>query len=495
MSFRTASALKRGLFLIEPSFVHRNLNTVADLYLGKPVDFGFNERQEDELLKDMPVTPFTTLHPAEHAANATYNATQVYNVGYYTRLDDIPQGSIAVVNLFGPVLKYGDMCSYGMVDKAQLLQRLAASGKFKSIILNIDSPGGQADGTQLLADAIINIRATYGIKFIAVVDDGMMASAAMWIGSACDEIFATKTTDTFGSIGVYTSLYDFTEYLAKLGVKIEDIYSDYSFDKNGAYRKALAGDQSGMKESLNFLAEAFHQAVITNRGDRLTLSEIKDDKGNIIGREPLTGKMYTAQVAVDMGLIDGILPFDEILLRADGAGDNNQSFNPNQNTMFGNKFKNLSAMKGKKAEEVTQTQVDAANQEIVSEGIEHVSLALDSELTTAATAVTENGSVLAAINAVLGEGNHKPTLTEAFNVFAAAASKTATNLTAMTTECNNWKNKAVEYGAKDAAEPTATQQVATDDIPATGGKNAFYSEADAELAELRNKAGYQVKTK
>jgi protease-4 len=478
MSFRTASALKRGFFLINPAFVHNHIDLVVDLYTGKPVDFGFNERQEEELTAKLPLSAFKS-----------FSATQYYNVGVYSRLDDIPQGSVAVVNLLGPVLKYGDMCSYGMVDKATLLTRIAASGKFKSIVLNVDSPGGQADGTQMLADTIKNL----SIPVIAVVDDGMMASAAMWIGSACSEIFATKTTDTFGSIGVYTSLYDFREYLKKAGVDIRDIYADQSFDKNKAYRDALDGDETLLKENLNFLATTFHNAVITNRAGKLVLSDVIGENKEVIGQEPLTGKMYSAQKALEIGLIDGIKSFDEILVRADELGDSPLSINPNQNNMFGNKFKSLSALKGKKAEEITGAQVDAVNSEIEAEEIAGVSLVLDSELTTAAAAVSANTSALASLNAVLGEGNHKPTLGEALTAFSAAAGKTATSLTSMTAERDSWKEKAVEYGAKNADEPTDTKQEGTDNIAGTAKVDPHFSQADADMAKMRAEAGFKPK--
>lgn len=55
----------------------------------------------------------------------------------------------------------------------------------KSILLHIDSPGGMVDGTQTLADVI---KAAGEIKPVMAFADGVMASAAYWVGSGNSRI-------------------------------------------------------------------------------------------------------------------------------------------------------------------------------------------------------------------------------------------------------------------------------------------------------------------
>jgi ClpP class serine protease len=51
-----------------------------------------------------------------------------------------------------------------------------------------------------------------------MIDDGIAASAAMWIASAAShEIYTTQKTDMVGSIGVYTTVADWYGYFAKEG--------------------------------------------------------------------------------------------------------------------------------------------------------------------------------------------------------------------------------------------------------------------------------------
>lgn len=361
MSFKTLSAILKGEWLIEPQYVRQNIPLIAGLLSGKPVNFGLKEKDNEELLEK-----------PEMALFDSSMETQAYRVGFYTNLDLIPKGSIAVVPLYGPVLKYGDMCSYGLIDKANLLSKIDASGKFKSIVLDVDSPGGQASGTQLLVDTIKNL----SIPIIAVVNDGIMASAAMWIGSACDEIYATTTTDMFGSIGVYCTIYDFNAYLEKEGIPVHEIYADKSTDKNKGYRDALKKDYAKIKEGLNFLRDSFVSGVQENRGDRLKVDKI----------DPFTGDMFKADDALSIGLIDGIISFPEVLSLADSYGDTQNSQSNTNINMF-NKFPKLTALKGVAVASITQDQLNAVNTEISESGIAGVTFALDSEIEAGQTAI------------------------------------------------------------------------------------------------------------
>jgi protease-4 len=63
-----------------------------------------------------------------------------------------------------------------------------------------------------LSDAILEARKQKPV--VAIIDDGIAASAAMWIASAASEIYLTKKTDQVGSIGVYTTLADWYSYYA-----------------------------------------------------------------------------------------------------------------------------------------------------------------------------------------------------------------------------------------------------------------------------------------
>src|SRR5207237_7306619 len=134
--FNTISAILRGKWLLDQQWAGKHLPLVMQLIKGEAPDFGLKKETGE-----MPLG----IHCAAGA---------VFSVGYYTRLSELPENTIAVINITGPQLKYGDECSYGMVDKAALINKVAASKNVLGIVMNIDSPGGQASGTSMLADTI-----------------------------------------------------------------------------------------------------------------------------------------------------------------------------------------------------------------------------------------------------------------------------------------------------------------------------------------------------
>ena len=84
----------------------------------------------------------------------------------------------------------------GMATIGNYIKTADKSEKIDAIILHIDSPGGTVDGTSDLAEIVKNTS-----KPILAFADGMMGSAAMWIGSATKEIIAANNKTQAGSIG------------------------------------------------------------------------------------------------------------------------------------------------------------------------------------------------------------------------------------------------------------------------------------------------------
>ncbi|HYC29543.1 MAG TPA: S49 family peptidase [Chitinophagaceae bacterium] len=249
-------------------------------------------------LEKMPQSIFM---PKKRSLTST---TDVFSVSPYVSTDRLPYNSIAMIDIIGPVLKYGDYCAYGTVEYNELILRLANSPRVTGIILNIDSPGGQADGTAMFAQTIREV-ARNSKPVIAIVQDGIAASAAMWIASAAQEIYVTQPTDQVGSIGAYQLLYDYSGYLEEMGVKEHLILAPQSTDKIKDYLDALKGDYTLIKEDLKFLVDDFVKAVKAGRGARLSTGE----------ENVFTGKMYRAAEAKKLGLIDGVKSFAQVIQR------------------------------------------------------------------------------------------------------------------------------------------------------------------------------------
>lgn len=302
MSFNTVSAILRGQWLLDNNWAQQHISLVAQMLNGKSVDFGGEPKKDFEGR-----SPLSATSPA-------------YLIYPQRPINAVPEGSVAMINIQGPVLKYGDVCAYGAVDHSRNINRIVSSGKFSGIILNVDGPGGEVHGTAMLADAVK--AASKKMPVIGVVDDGMAASADMWIISAASEIYTTKETDQIGSIGIYTTIADWYGYLKKEGFNVRDIYAPQSTEKNKDYRDALEGKDEAISSHLETLANQFIATIRNNRSGKL-----KNDSWT-------KGKLFFATEAKEVGLIDDIIPMHQVFERMDQLiAEKKQFTTSNNNTM------------------------------------------------------------------------------------------------------------------------------------------------------------------
>jgi len=202
---------------------------------------------------------------------------------------------VAVIPVFGSLVNRGltmgpwsGMTSYEYIRNS--LEDAVTDPDISAIILDIDSPGGEADGAFDLSDAIYAMR---GIKPIIASVNGMAASAAYAIASATDKIISTRTGVT-GSIGVIAAHRDISEKNAKEGIK-------YTIVRAGE-KKALLNSLEPMSESamtklqgeIDVLYDMFVDTVARNRN--LSAKVIRDTQAD----------SFMGDKALELGLIDEI---------------------------------------------------------------------------------------------------------------------------------------------------------------------------------------------
>ena len=202
---------------------------------------------------------------------------------------NIPEGSVAIIPIRSEILKYDQPC--GPRGSQSILNDVKSADQnpnIKSIILVVDSPGGQVTGTDLLAEAICNTT-TPVVAYI----EGMAASAAYWIISGASRIIASSDLDRIGSIGTMLMVEDLQPAFEAQGVKFHEIYASLSVDKNADLNQVLDGKyESYQKNVLDVINSKFLSSIKANR------SAVEDST--------LTGKMYFAPEAIALGLIDEI---------------------------------------------------------------------------------------------------------------------------------------------------------------------------------------------
>ncbi len=183
--------------------------------------------------------------------------------------------------------------------------RAIADDRVKAILIEVDSPGGIATGTQELSDKIFAAR---GEKPIHAVVRGSCASAAYWIASACDEVIATPSSD-IGSIGAFFIHSEQSKAAAEAGIK-------YTVIKHGRFKAAgndveplSRDDRDSIQERIDAVAGQFIAGVANNRG--ISAEAVATDYGQ--------GKVFLAEDALRRGMIDQIASFDDAF--AELAGD------------------------------------------------------------------------------------------------------------------------------------------------------------------------------
>ena len=214
---------------------------------------------------------------------------QLYDIHKQDRIN------VAVIPMHGPIAKRMNLfhAISGGVSTELLkaaIEDALGNPTVDAIVLDVESPGGTVDGTKELADFIYEQR---GIKPILAHANGLMASAAYWIGSAADMITAYDTAQV-GSIGVITAHYDYSKADEMEGVKRTFIYA-------GKY-KAMGNDAEPLpKEAKDYIQQKvddiqtmFVTSVARNRGKDI----------DYVLKNMADGKIFLAEEAQKVGLID-----------------------------------------------------------------------------------------------------------------------------------------------------------------------------------------------
>lgn len=132
----------------------------------------------------------------------------------------------------------------------------------KAILLVIDSPGGECDDAFETA-AFLAQAATE--KPIAAVADTMAYSAAYLLASQAARVWAPVTTGGVGSVGVYAAHVDYSEMLAKAGIKVTFISAGEGKTDGNPYEPLSESAQEELQTEVDRLYGEFVAAVARGR--------------------------------------------------------------------------------------------------------------------------------------------------------------------------------------------------------------------------------------
>jgi protease-4 len=232
---------------------------------------------------------------------------------------------VAVIPIQGTVQKRGGYCSLGTKDLVAQLNAANRDPEISAIVLDIDSPGGQVDGTEELAWAV----AQSGKPVVAYID-GLGASAAYWIASQASSIFINSASTAYaGSLGVLCMNVFQGAFLEKQGYKVEILRSTRATDKarQNSVEEMSPEVRASVQADLDQVGETFIAAVEKGRAGKLSTKE-----------DVFTDKVYRGADAKKHGLVDAVGSLQDAVNHAaklaQTGGNSASSFTQNFNSAW-----------------------------------------------------------------------------------------------------------------------------------------------------------------
>ena len=221
---------------------------------------------------------------------------------------------VAVVHMDGPVVeRRAQMRRSGRLiasdDVIPVLEELADNDSIKAVVLAVNSPGGSALASDLIARSV----AVLGERKPVIASMGnVSASGGYYISAKAKEIFAHPATIT-GSIGVVGGKVVIGPALAKLGVHHSWLGPAPDPGMMSGAAPFDSSQRTRFRASLRRVYDRFLQVVASGRG-----REVADI-------EPFAqGRVWTGTQALDNGLVDTLGGESAAIQRAAelaGAGD------------------------------------------------------------------------------------------------------------------------------------------------------------------------------
>src|SRR6185312_219507 len=195
---------------------------------------------------------------------------------------DITDGASKIIPLVGQKTAGGETL-------VKAISEAREDPSIGAIILRIDSPGGSALASELIAREVF---ATRGVKPILCSMSDLAASGGYFVAAGCDEIFAEPMTIT-GSIGIFYGKFDLSGLLAKVGISVDTYKRGAHADVESLYRPFTDEERAKLLDLLRYSYGRFVGAVADGR--HLSKTDV-----DAVGR----GHVYTGEQAKGIKLVD-----------------------------------------------------------------------------------------------------------------------------------------------------------------------------------------------
>jgi len=207
-----------------------------------------------------------------------------------------PPPRIAALRLDGIIAPSGPFGRQALsIERLEpAIRRAFSLPKLAAVALSVNSPGGSAAQSSLIAQRIRALAEEKKVPVLAFVED-IAASGGFWLACAADEIFCDATS-IIGSVGVISAGFGFTDAIARIGVERRLHTAGARKSLLDPFRPEKPEDVARLRDLQHQLHAVFKDHVRARRGARL-----RGDDANLF-----EGDIFVGARAVEVGFADGI---------------------------------------------------------------------------------------------------------------------------------------------------------------------------------------------
>ena len=191
------------------------------------------------------------------------------------------------------------------------LEKAEQDERVRAVILKINSPGGTITASDVIHREIVEFRARKKIPVTAMIMD-VGASGGYYVALAADSIVALPTSVT-GSLGVVMLTVNAQGLMEKIGVAPLAIKSGPMKDAGSPFRALTPPEKQVFQDVIDDMYARFVRLISESR-------KIPEERV----RSFADGRIYTAQQALALGLVDRVAYLDEVIASTKkglGVGD------------------------------------------------------------------------------------------------------------------------------------------------------------------------------
>lgn len=215
-------------------------------------------------------------------------------------------GAVAIIPVTGVITQKSDFYSWWFGGTS--VERLTAAFRqylndpaISAIVFDTDSGGGEVYGVPEFFEEVFAAR---GQKKLISVSNPFMASAAYWIGCACEEVYLLPSGQA-GSVGVYTTHEDMSQMLEQMGIDVTFVqYGEHKTEGN-PYEPLSDDARAELQANVNFYGQLFDRAVA--KGRNVSTADVSARFGQ--------GRVLRAPDAKKVGMVDKVGTLDDVLAR------------------------------------------------------------------------------------------------------------------------------------------------------------------------------------